>query len=128
MTDAGVVSRLSPWSVDDTVARLSAVARARELQVFAIIDHGEEAERSGLRLRETKLVLLGDAEMWTAAIEAVPYAALDVPLRVVVWSDHEQTTLSYVAPTELALRYGLGEEFVGGVSLLKEIVEVVINR
>jgi uncharacterized protein (DUF302 family) len=42
-----VVTKLSPWSVADTIARLLAVAAARELKVFAIIDHSGEAANVG---------------------------------------------------------------------------------
>ena len=63
---AAVKSKLSPWSVQDTVARLCAIARARGQKILAIIDHSAEAETAGVRLRETTAVVLGCPEAWTS--------------------------------------------------------------
>ena len=83
--DEVVVTKLSPWSVADTVARLSAVVAARGMEVFAVIDHSGKARDVGLDLRDTKLVIFGSPSAATPVIEAAPLAALDLPLRVVVW-------------------------------------------
>ncbi len=56
-----VVTKLSPWSVADTVTPLLAVAAARGLKVFAMIDRSGEAENVGLHLRDTKRTLTGTA-------------------------------------------------------------------
>src|SRR6478752_10349373 len=82
--DNVVVTKTSPWSMADTVARLSAVVAARGMKVFAVIDHGDEAKRVGLALRDTKLFIVGSPSITTPAIEAAPLAALDLPLRVIV--------------------------------------------
>lgn len=96
--DQIVVTKVSPWSMTDTVARLSAVVAARGLKVAAVIDHSDEARRVGLALRETKLFIVGSPSVWTPVIEAAPLAALDLPLRVVVWEDGYQTKVSYPSP------------------------------
>jgi hypothetical protein len=80
----------------DTLARLSAVLAARGIEVFAIIDHSSKARDVGLELRDTKLVIFGSPS--ATVIEAAPLAALDMPLRVVVWEDGYQTRVSYPAP------------------------------
>jgi hypothetical protein len=54
---AQVITKLSPWSVTDTVARLSAIVAAKGLKLFAVIDHSGEAEAAGLNLRDTKVVI-----------------------------------------------------------------------
>ena len=71
-----VVTKLSPWSVADTVARLLAVAAARELKVFATIDHSGEAANVGLHLRDTMLVIFGSPAAGTPVMAAAPLAAL----------------------------------------------------
>src|ERR1700693_902821 len=97
-----VVTKLSPWSVADTVIRLSAAAAARELKVFAVIDHSGEAANAGLQLRDTKLVILGSPAAATPVMLPAPLAALDLPLKVLVWiADDFQTKLSYTAPGTL---------------------------
>src|ERR687883_1783122 len=105
--DEGVVTKLSPWSVADTVARLSAVVAARGMEVFAVIDHSGKARDVGLDLRDTRLVIFGSPAAATPVIQAAPLAALDLPLRVVVWEDGYQTLVSYPAPAAVARRYGL---------------------
>ena len=47
-----VVVKVSPWSVEETVSRLSAVVAARGMKVFAVIDHSGEAEAVDLELRD----------------------------------------------------------------------------
>jgi uncharacterized protein (DUF302 family) len=128
MATAAVVSKFSPWSVEDTVARLSAIAKARGLTVFAVVDHSTEAAAAGLRLRETTVVLLGSPEAWTPVIEAAPLAALDFPIGVAVWSDQGQTMLSYVMPAELGRRYGVTDRLIGNGWGIDEVIDVVINR
>jgi uncharacterized protein (DUF302 family) len=128
MATAAVVSKFSPWSVEDTVARLSAVAKARGLTVFAVVDHSTEAAAAGLGLRETTVVLLGSAAAWTPVIEAAPLAALDFPIGVVVWSDQDQTMLSHVTPAELGRRYGIADQLIGNGWGIDEVIDVVINR
>lgn len=44
---------------------------------------------------------------------AAPLAALDLPLKVLVWADHGKTKLSYTAPAALAARYDLSDELAG---------------
>jgi uncharacterized protein (DUF302 family) len=124
-----VVTKLSPWSVADTVARLLAVAAARDLKVFAIIDHSGEAANVGLHLRETTLVIFGSAAAGTPVMAAAPLAALDLPLRVLVWAaDDHQTKLSYTAPSALARRYGVGAELAARLAGIDELTRAVIAR
>src|SRR5882724_12162630 len=100
--DEAVVTKLSPWSMSETLARLSAVVAARGMEVFAVIDHSGKARDVGLDLRDTKLVIFGSPSALTPLIEAAPLAALDLPLRVVVWEDGYQTRVSYPAPAAVA--------------------------
>jgi uncharacterized protein (DUF302 family) len=112
MSDAseGVVTKLSPWSVTDTVTRLSAVVGAKGMKVFAVIDQRAEAKAAGLTLRETQLVIFGSPTAGTPVMVAAPLAALDLPLKVLVWADGSQTKVSYTAPAELARRHALSPD------------------
>jgi uncharacterized protein (DUF302 family) len=124
-----VVTKLSPWSVADTVTRLLAVAAARELKVFAVIDHSGEAENVGLHLRDTKLVIFGNPAAGTPVMQSAALAALDLPLRVLIWaSDDYQTKLSYTAPGALARRYGLSAEHTARLAGIDALTTAVIAR
>ena len=123
-----VVTKVSPWSVADTVARLSAVIAAHGARLFAVIDHSGEAAAVGLELRDTKLVIFGSPDSGTAVMDAAPLAALDLPLKVLVWADGHQTKLSYTSPASLAARYDLSEALARRLSSIESITETVVDR
>jgi uncharacterized protein (DUF302 family) len=77
------------------------------MKVFAVIDQSAEASRAGMQLRETTLVLFGDPAAGTPVMAAAPLAALDLPLKILVWADEGQTKVTYYGPAALAARYGL---------------------
>jgi uncharacterized protein (DUF302 family) len=124
-----VVTKLSPWSVTDTVTRLLAAAAARDLKVFAVIDHSGEAADAGLQLRDTKLVIFGSPTATTPVMVAEPLAALDLPLKVLVWfADDCQAKLSYTAPGTLARRYGLSTEIAARLAGIDALTNAAIAR
>jgi uncharacterized protein (DUF302 family) len=123
-----IVTKLSPWSVDETVSRLSAVVAARGMKLFAIVDHSSEAEAVGLELRNTKLVIFGSPQAGTPVMQAAPIAALDLPLKVLVWADGHETKLTYTTPEELAARYGLSPELADRLSGIHTVTDTVIDR
>jgi uncharacterized protein (DUF302 family) len=99
---------VSPRSVEDTVARLVALLEAKGIKVFAVIDQQAEARAVGLDLRATTLVVFGNPATGTPLMQAVPLAALDLPLKVLVWADGDRgTQVGYADPTVVPARYGL---------------------
>jgi uncharacterized protein (DUF302 family) len=125
---SGLVTKLSPWSAADTLSRLLAVAAARGLKVFGVIDHSGEAKAVGLELRDTKVVIFGSPQAGTPVMLAAPTAALDLPLKVLVWDDEGQTKVSYTAPGALAARYGLSEELASRLAGIDALTDAAINR
>jgi uncharacterized protein (DUF302 family) len=128
LSDEAVVTKRSPWSMADTVARLSAAVAARGMEVFAVIDHSGKAREVGLDLRDTKLVIFGSPAAITPVIQAAPLAALDLPLRVVVWEDGYRTLVSYPAPAAVARRYGLDGELAEALASIDALTSTVIDR
>ena len=108
-----MVTKISPGSVEDTVSRLTAVLDERGIKLFAVIDHSDAAQAAGLELRDTKVVIFGSPVVGTPIMQAEPLAALDLPLKVLVWDTGEHTQLNYLEPAELARRYGLSDELTG---------------
>jgi uncharacterized protein (DUF302 family) len=102
-----IVTKLSPRSVPDTVARLTGLLTGKGLKLFAVIDQSAEASTAGLALRETVLVIFGSPAAGTLVMQAAPLSALDLPLKVLVWADGAQTKVTYVAPAALGARYAL---------------------
>jgi len=123
----GVITKPSPRSVDDTVARLSALVSAKGMKLFAVIDHSGEARENGLQLRETKLVVFGSPQAGTPVMVAAPLAALDLPLKVLVWDDAGHTRISYTATAELAARYGLDDELAGRLAGIDGLTDALID-
>jgi uncharacterized protein (DUF302 family) len=123
----GVVTKVSPMSIADTVAKLSEIVTAKGMKVFAVVDHSGEAEAVGLELRDTKLVIFGSPLAGTAVMVAAPLSALDLPLKVLVWADAEQTKVSYTSPDELGARYGLDEELTQRLAGIHKITDAVIG-
>jgi uncharacterized protein (DUF302 family) len=125
MSDDQLVTKLSPSSVEDTVARLSDVLAAKGVTLFAVIDHSGEAEKAGLELRDTKVVIFGAPEAGTPVMQAIPVAALDLPLKVLVWDDEGQTKLTYTAPAALAARYGFSDELAARLAAIDPLTDAV---
>jgi uncharacterized protein (DUF302 family) len=123
-----VVTKLSPWSVSDTVARLTAVVAAQGMKLFAVIDHSGEAAARGLELRDTKVVFFGSPGTDLRVIAAEPLAALDLPLKVAVWLDGHQTKISYIAPAALISRHNLGQELAKNLASIGPLTATVIDR
>ena len=122
----GVVTKLSRASVADTVARLSSMIEAKGLKLFAVVDHSGEAERVGLELRDTKLVVFGSPQAGTPVMVSAPLAALDLPLKVLVWADGAQTKVSYTAPATLAARYQLSDELAARLAAIDPLTDAVV--
>ena len=122
----GVISKASPRTVAETVARFSGIAKAKGLRVFAVIDQAAEARQAGLALRDTVLVVFGNPAAGTPVMVAAPLAALDLPLKVVVWDDDGQTKVSYYAPDALAARHHLGAGLAGNLSAVNVLTDALI--
>jgi uncharacterized protein (DUF302 family) len=123
---AGIVVKDSPASVPDTVGRLERLIAEKGLKLFALFDHSGAAAEHGLELRDTKVVVFGSPAAGTPVMDAVPLAALELPLKVLVWDDGGQTRLAYTAPEELARRYGLSDELEGRLVAIHALTDAVI--
>jgi uncharacterized protein (DUF302 family) len=122
-----VVSKASASSVTATVSRLVALVESKGMKVFAVIDHSGEAARVGMTLRETKVVIFGAPQAGTPVMHAHPLAALDLPLKVLIWDDNGQTTVTYTAPAELAGRYGIGAELAANLAGIDALTDALVG-
>jgi uncharacterized protein (DUF302 family) len=123
----GLTTKISPHSVEQTVARLSEIVSAKGLKLFAVIDHSGEAQRVGLELRETKVVVFGSPEAGTPVMAAAPLAALDLPLKALVWADGDQTKVTYASPATLAARYSLSDELAARLAGIDALTDAAIG-
>jgi uncharacterized protein (DUF302 family) len=102
----GIQTRLSPHTVDDTVASIQTLLAAKGIKLFALIDHSGEAFTAGLTMPNTKLLIFGNPKAGTPIMLAAPSAALDLPLRILVAQNPDgQTQLSWNDPDWLQQRH-----------------------
>jgi uncharacterized protein (DUF302 family) len=127
-TAAGIITKNSPRTINETVSRLTDLIHAKGMKLFAVIDQSAEAHEVGLELRPTTLVIFGNPAAGTAVMDAVPLAALDLPLKLLVWADQDQTKVSYVAPSVLADRYALDSELSRNLAGIELLAEALIGR
>ncbi len=122
----GVVSKLSPRTVADTVSHLTDLIAARGLTLFGVIDQRAAAREAGQDLRDTVLVLFGSPAAGTPVMGAVPLAALDLPLKVLIWDDEGQTTVSYTAPATIAARYALSDDLAARLAAIGPLTDALV--
>jgi uncharacterized protein (DUF302 family) len=121
-----VVSKISPWSFDDTVARLVAMIRASGYKLLLIVDHRGEAATVGLDLPSSKLAVFGNPEVVSPVIASEPLVALDLPLKVLVWADRGSTMVSYRSLALIADRLQPSEESSEQLTGLDSLTDAVI--
>jgi uncharacterized protein (DUF302 family) len=61
----GIVSRSSPFPVEETLARLQQAIQRRKLTLIAHIDHSGEAKRIGLQMQEAPVLIFGNPKAGT---------------------------------------------------------------
>ena len=99
MTNNGIVSKSSNHSVDETLGKLQTILEAKGIAVFALIDHSGEAEKVGMKMRPTKLLIFGNPKGGTPLMLAAPSIAIDLPLKILVWEDDQgKVWVSYNTP------------------------------
>ena len=121
-----VVTKVSPLSVADTVSKLTGMIAAKGLTLFAVIDQREAAQKAGLDLRDTVLVVFGSPAAGTPVMAAVPLAALDLPLKALIWDDGGQTKVSYDDPAALAARHHVPAGLAGNLAAINGLTDALV--
>ncbi len=126
MDETDIVTKLSPRPVAETVSKLTGLISPKGMKLFDVIDQSAEARQVGLTLRETTLVVFGSPVAGTPVMAAAPLAALDLPLKVLVWDDEGQTKVSYYAPAALAARHHLGPDLAGNLAGINALTDALV--
>lgn len=126
--DNGIVSRPSRYSVPETLDRLEAAVRAKGVTIFARIDHSGEAQRAGLVMRPTQLLIFGNPKAGTALMNASPSIAIDLPLKALAWEDASgQVWLSFNDPAYLQRRHGLADDLVKPLAAVGVLIDEAVQ-
>ncbi|HYM07976.1 MAG TPA: DUF302 domain-containing protein [Terriglobales bacterium] len=108
LPDNGMVHLSSPYSVAETIKRLEAVLQTQGLTEFCRIDHSGEAEKAGLKMPPTQVVIFGSPKGGTPLMVAAPTVAIDLPLKALIWEDGGgKVWVSYNTPEYLQHRHNL---------------------
>jgi uncharacterized protein (DUF302 family) len=124
----GLLQVASRYTVDDTVKRLESVLAERGVRVFARIDHSGEAEKIGMKMRPTQLVIFGNPKGGTPVMVAAPTLAIDLPLKALVWEDESgQVWVSYNSPEYLQQRHGVPEDLIKNIAVAGALVAKAVE-
>src|SRR5260370_19036418 len=128
LPDHGLVHLRGPYPVAETLKRLEGVLQTRHHRVFARVDHSGEAEKVGLKMRPTQLIIFGSPKSGTPLMVASPTLSIDLPLKALVWEDTDgKVWLSYNSPDYLKRRHEIPDELVktiaGAGAVLEEAVK-----
>jgi uncharacterized protein (DUF302 family)/uncharacterized membrane protein YidH (DUF202 family) len=123
-SDNGIVTIPARQSVDQTVGKLQEILQAKGVKVFALVDHSGEAEKAGLQMRSTKLLIFGNPKAGTPVMIASPGSAIDLPLKILVWEDDGgKVWISYNSPAYLQTRHGFPRELVQNIAVVEKLAE-----
>ena len=128
MPGNGLLQAASPYTVDETLNRLESVLAERGVQVFAIVDLSGEAEKVGMKMRPTKLVIFGNPKGGTPVMLAAPTLAIDLPLKALVWEDKNgKVWVSYNSPEYLQQRHGVPEDLIKNIAVAGALVAKAVE-
>lgn len=125
---SGITAKPSKYSVAETMDRLEKIAKAKGITIFARIDHSNEAEKAGLKMRPTQLLLLGNPKAGTPVMIAAPSTAIDLPLKALAWEDASgKVWLGFNSGEYLKQRHGIPDDLVKNVGAIAGLVDAALE-
>src|ERR1700681_4976388 len=120
VANGGIVNKPSKHSVEQTVEALTNILNSKGVAVFALIDHSGEAEKIGMKMRPTKLLIFGNPKAGTPLMLAAPSSAIDLPLKILVWEDaNQEVWISYNSLAYLKARHGFPEALMPNIAVVE---------
>jgi uncharacterized protein (DUF302 family) len=120
--DHGITSIPSEASVDQTVGSLTKTLAAKNITLFALVDHSGEAAKVGMTMPPTKLLIFGSPRAGTPIMLAAPSAALDLPLKILVHEDNDgKVWISYNATSYLQQRHAIPNELLPNIAVIEPL-------
>jgi uncharacterized protein (DUF302 family) len=120
--EEGIVKIQSRHSVAETVDKLEAILKSKGVTLFALIDHSGEAEKVGMKMPPTKLLIFGNPKAGTPLMLASPSVAIDLPLKILVAEDRQgKVWISYNSAESLKERHGLPQELLQNIAVVQTL-------
>ena len=124
----GIISKPSKYSVQETLHRLETILTAKGIKVFALVDHSGEAEKAGLKMPPTQLLIFGNPKGGTPVMLAAPTSAIDLPWKALAWQDGGgQVWLSYNDAAYIQRRFGLSDDVMKPLAGLGTVIEQALD-
>lgn len=120
--EEGIIKVPSNHSVDETVDKLKAILQSKGVKLFALIDHSGEAEKVGLKMPPTKLLIFGNPKGGTPLMLAAPSAAIDLPLKILIAEDSQgKVWISYNSSEYLKARHDLPQTLLPNIAVVETL-------
>ena len=121
-TAKGIVDKLSNHSVEETVDRLKSILQSKGVTLFDVIDHSGEAEKAGMKMPPTKLLIFGNPKAGTPLMLAAPSSAIDLPLKILIWEDAQgKVWVTYNSSAYLQQRHNLPPELLQNIAVVEAL-------
>src|SRR5437660_7142504 len=121
-TNNGIVAQPSNHSVEQTVDRLKNILQSKGVTLFALIDHSGEAEKVGMKMLPTKLLIFGDPKAGTPLMLAAPSSAIDLPLKILVWEDVQgKVWITYNSLSYLQERHNIPPDLLPNIAVIETL-------
>jgi uncharacterized protein (DUF302 family) len=118
----GIIDKPSNHSVDQTVEKLKNILQSKGVTLFALVDHSGEAQKVGMKMAPTKLLIFGSPQAGTPLMLAAPSIAIDFPLKILIWEDAQgKVWVSYNSPAYLQQRHGLPAELLQNIAVVETL-------
>ena len=128
LPDNGMIHLSSPYSVAETVTRLEALLKAKGLTEFCRIDHSGEAEKAGLKMPPTEVIVFGSPKAGTPLMIASPTVAIDLPLKALIWQDAGgKVKVSCNSPEYLKQRHNIPDELLKNIAGIGPLLQKVVG-
>jgi uncharacterized protein (DUF302 family) len=121
-SDKGIVEIPSNYPFEQTVERLKGILEAKGVTLFALVDHSGEAEKAGMDMPPTKLLIFGSPRAGTPVMVAAPSIAIDLPLKILVREDSQgMTWISYNSPAYFREHHDVPPELVQNIAVVETL-------
>ena len=118
----GIINLPTKYSVDATVEKLKSILQSNSITLFAVIDHSGEAEKAGLKMPNTKLLIFGNPRGGTPLMLAAPSTAIDLPIKILLAEDAQgQVSISYNSPAYLQHRHNFPAELIKNIAAVETL-------
>lgn len=118
----GIIDQTSNHSVDETVEKVRNILQSKGVTLFALIDHSGEAQKVGMTMPATKLLIFGSPKAGTPLMLAAPSSAIDLPLKILVHEDAQgKVWISYNSPAYVQQRHGLPPELLQNIAVVEAV-------